>query len=57
MRRRPHPRHPRRRLPNPEHPITLTPTKGRVAVKVAGELKDHVAFYPERVDSIEHTGG
>ena len=25
------------RLPDPEHPITVTPTQGRVVVKVAGE--------------------
>jgi uncharacterized protein (DUF427 family) len=35
---------------SPDHPISITPYPGRVVAVAA--IRGHVAFYPDRVDSI-----
>jgi uncharacterized protein (DUF427 family) len=44
------------RSPGPDHPIGIIPNPNRVVVKIAGvavadTIKDHLAFYADRVDA------
>jgi len=56
--------------PGPDHPIDITPSGERVVVRAGGTdavwtyespypsvaaIKDHLAFYPERVEAIERS--
>ena len=40
------------KIPGPDHPISIERDSERVIVSVAG-IKDHLVFYPDRVDTIE----
>lgn len=44
------------KIPGPDRAITIEASPARVVVTVAGRvvaIKDHLAFYPDRVESIE----